>query len=142
MAVSYYSVPIQLVESGNNVLFASTQIGCRKNMVIHSADSGIITLRAAENTCFTRYRISFGANIAVPDGETVGEISVALSVGGEPRQATTAIVTPAAVDEYFNVSRDIIVEVPRGLAVSVGIRNTSDIDINVQNASIIIDRIA
>ena len=143
MAVSYYSVPVQLVTPGNNILFTSTQIGCKKNLVLHSEDSGVITLRAAGNTCFTRYRISFGANVAVATDETeVGAIEFTISRNGEPRTSSTMIVTPANNDEYFNISRDIIIDVPRGIAIDIGVRNTGEIDANVQNASIIIDRIA
>lgn len=46
------------------------------------------------------------------------------------------IVTPAAVDNYFNVHGDTFIEVPRGCCVSVSVENTSTIAINVQNANL------
>ena len=42
-------------------------------------------------------------NIAIPTGGAVSPISIALSVSGEPLASATAIVTPAAVEDYFNV---------------------------------------
>jgi hypothetical protein len=49
-------------------------------------------------------------------------------------------VTPAAVEEFFNVSRATNVQVWRGCCETVAIRNTSDIPILVQNANIIFSR--
>ena len=85
-----------------------------------------------------RYSVNFGANIAVPTGETVGPISVALSVSGGTVPASTMIVTPAAIEEYFNVSTDILVPIVCGCYQSVTVTNLSTIPINMQNASITI----
>ena len=85
-----------------------------------------------------RYSVNFGANIAVPTGETVGPISVALSVSGGTVPASTMIVTPAAVEEYFNISTDILVPIVCGCCQSVTVTNLSTIPINMQNASITI----
>jgi hypothetical protein len=84
--------------------------------------------------------VDFGANIAVPTGETVGEISVAIVIDGSTIPATTMTVTPAAVEEFFNVSRATNVQVWRGCCETVAIRNTSDIPILVQNANILFSR--
>jgi len=50
------------------------------------------------------------------------------------------IVTPAAVEEFFNVSRAINAAVFNGCCESLAIRNTSSQPILVQNANIIISR--
>ena len=84
--------------------------------------------------------MSFGGNIAVPTGGTVGPIELAISVRGEPLGSATAIVTPAAVEELSNVYMSVLVDVPRGCCVDVGVQNTSDQPINVQNANLIIDK--
>jgi len=44
----------------------------------------------------------------------VGAISLALAIEGEAIPATTMTVTPAAVEEFFNVSSAVFVDVPRG----------------------------
>ena len=86
------------------------------------------------------YLIDFGANIAIPTGETVGPISVALTIDGATIPASQMIVTPAAVEEFFNVSRAINAQIWNGCCESVAIRNTSDIPILVQNANAIFSR--
>ncbi len=135
----YVNVPIQLVDEDENVTFNATAVrGCK--CIDHREGSGIVTLRGYANGCRARYRVSFGGNIAVPEDGTVGPIELAISVRGEPLGSATAIVTPAAVDEYFNVYMSVLVDVPCGCCVDVGVTNTSDQAINVQNANLIVDK--
>lgn len=132
---------LQTVAAGQNVLFTETPV-CGSGCIVHRDGSGIVTLRGQTNQCRARYRVSFGANIAIPAGGTVGPISVAIAISGEPLAASTAIVTPTATAAFFNVSLDTFVEVPRGCCVTVAIENTSDQAISVQNANLIAERVA
>ena len=134
------SAALQTVANGQNVLFTETPVS-GSACVVHREGSGIITLRGQTNQCRARYRVSFGANIAVPDGGTAGAISVALALNGEPLAASTAIVSPTAAAAFFNVSLDTFVEVPRGCCVTVAVENTSGADISVQNANLIAERV-
>ena len=86
------------------------------------------------------YLVDFGANISIPEGGTAGEISVAISIDGSTVPASTMIVTPAAVNEYFNISRAINVEVWNGCCETITVRNISDQPIQIQNANIIFSR--
>lgn len=133
-------IPIQLVEENRSVLLNSTsQRGCRK-CIGHSGDgSGVVTLRGFDRGC-AQYRVSFGANIAVPTGGTVGPISLAISVRGEARASSEVIVTPTVVEAYFNVFTSLLVPVSGCESVDVAIVNTSDQPINVQNARLIVGR--
>lgn len=145
--------PIQLVQPNQPVLL-NTSIPCNKGYVYHRNESGIVTLRGIVNNacgCFARYQVTFNGNIAVPEGTTVGEISVALSLDGEPILTSRAVVTPAAVDEYFNVTSTAIITVPRGCCFNVSVENVSESAtpattpapaINVQNANMTVTRIA
>lgn len=136
--------PIQNVEEGQNVIL-NTAIGCNKGYVIHRNESGIVTLRGAVNNptaCFARYQVTFNGNIAIPTGGTVEEISLALAIDGEPIQTSRARVTPAAVEEYFNVTSTAIITVPKGCCYTVAAENTSAQAINVQNANLTVSRIA
>ena len=101
----YVYNPIQLVEPNQNVLLRGS-IPCNKGYVYHREESGILTLRGVVNGCgcFARYQVTFNGNIAVPEDGTVGPIAIALAIDGEPIQTSRAIVTPAAVDEYGNVT--------------------------------------
>lgn len=143
--------PIQLVEPGQNVIL-DTVIPCNKGYVFHRDQSGIVILRGIVNGagCFARYQVTFNGNIAIPEGGTPGPISVALAVDGEPVQTSRAIVTPAAADEYFNVTSTAIITIPRGCCFTVAVENTSAPaevggvapEINVQNANLTVARIA
>ena len=132
---------IQLVNENQNVLFSDTVVDGNCS-VVHRDGSGLVTLRGITNQCRARYRITFGGNIAIPTGGAVAAISLALSIDGEPIDTTTMIATPAAVENYWNVSSSIFIDVPRGCCYSLGVRNTSDQAINVQNANLIIERVA
>ena len=140
--------PVQAVPAGQSVLL-DTVIPCNRGYVYHRNQSGIMTLRGIVNGCnnFARYQVTFNGNIALPEGATVGPISVALSIDGEPIPTSTAIVTPAAVDNYFNVTSTAIITVPRGCCNNVSIENTStgatvNPTINIQNANATVFRIA
>jgi hypothetical protein len=142
--------PVQLVEPNQNVIL-DTVIPCNKGYVFHRDQSGIVILRGivnCPNACFARYQVTFNANIAIPEGGTVAPISVALAIDGEPVQTSRAIVTPAAEDEYFNVTSTAIITVPRGCCFTVAVENTSALvdgvapEINVQNANMTVARIA
>lgn len=140
--------PIQVVEPNQNVLF-NDSIRCNKGYVIHRNESGIVTLRGITCGCFARYQVTFNGNIAVPTGETVGPISIALAIDGEPILTSRAIVTPAAVDDYFNVTATAFVTVPKGCCSTIAVENTSTAvgatpapAINVQNANLVVTRTA
>ena len=62
---------LQTVQANQNVYFIDTVIGGSMS-VSHRDDSGLITLRGNTNQARARFKVSFGANIAVPTGETVG----------------------------------------------------------------------
>lgn len=137
----FTAVALQTVAAGQNVLFTETPVP-GSNCIVHRAGSGVVTLRGITNQCRALYRISFGANIAIPTGGTVGAISVALSLEGEPLASATAIETPAAVEEFSNVYVSFFAEAPRGCCVTVSVENTSGQAINVQNANLIVERVA
>ena len=133
---------VQTVAPNQNVLFTDS-ITCGNCSISHRSGSGLITLRGITNQCRARYKVTFGANIAIPTGGTVGPIQIALSIDGEAIPTTTAIVTPAAVEEYFNVFTAIFIDVPRDCCLTVSAKNiTTDEDILVQNANLIVERMA
>jgi hypothetical protein len=78
-----------------------------------------------------RYRVSFGANLAVPTGETVGPISLGIAINGEAVATTTMISTPAAVEEYNNVFSAIFLDIPRDCCMQISVKNLSTIPVNV-----------
>lgn len=137
----FTSITIQTVAAGQNLPLTETAIK-GSNCINHRAGAGNVTLRGITNQCKALFKVSFGGNIAIPTGGTVGAISVALAVGGEALNSATAIVTPAAVDQYSNVFTAVFVEVPRGCCVTVALKNTSAQAINIANSSLIVERVA
>ena len=132
---------LQVVEANQNVIFTETAV-CGSNSIIHREGSGLVSLRGITNQCRARFKVFFSGNIAVPTGETVGPISLAIAVNGEGVGPTTMIVTPAAVEQFFNIASAIYLDVPCGCCSQVSVRNTSDIPVNVQNANLIVERVA
>lgn len=132
---------VQTVNANQNVYFTDTVIH-GNNCISHRDDSGLINLRGITDQFRARYKVSFGANIAVPTGQTAGAISLAIAIDGEPVQSTTMTVTPGAVDAYFNVFSDIFVEVQRGCCSTVSVQNISNIPVDVRNANLIAVRTA
>ena len=146
MASEYSFVALQTVAEDENVLFLDGDRACRKGYVTHRSGSGIFRLKGASNTCKTIYKVQFNANIAVApadDGGVLGPISVALQEDGETIGNAVATVTPAAIGDFFNVSVTTFIVIPCGCCVTVSVENISDgTAIDVENANIIIDRVA
>jgi hypothetical protein len=132
---------LQIVAANQNVYFTDevTGGGCS---ILHRDDSGLVMLKGITNQCRARYKVSFGGNIAIPTGGTVEAISLALAIEGEPVSATTMTVTPAAVEDFWNVFSAVFVDVPRGCCVTISVRNISTQTVEVQNANLIVERVA
>ena len=96
-------------------------IPCKKGYVIHNNNTGIFVLRGITNNCFARYNVEFTGNIAIPEGGAVTPIATAIVVSGEERTGSRSIFTPAAVDEYGNVTSRATVDVPRGCCFTVAV---------------------
>lgn len=132
---------IQTVAANSDIMFTDTAVpGCAS--IIHREGSGLVTLRGLGRQCRARFHIHFGANIAVPEDQSPQQIYLDVAIGGEPFQTTRMIVTPAATLEYFNVSTSAFIDVPNGCCMTIAMKNTSDIPINVQNANLIVERVA
>lgn len=130
-------------------------IPCNKGYVYHQSGSGILVLRGVVNNpscCFARYEVEFTGNISIPEGGTVTPIATAIVVSGESREGSRSIFTPAAVDEYGNVTSRATVDVPKGCCFTVSVEyvNGSVNDptvtptplINVIDGSLSVSRIA
>ena len=146
----YLANEVQTVALNQPAIFDAS-IPCNKGCVFHEDGTGVFILRGNSQNCFARYQVTFNGNIAVPDGGTAGPIAIAVAVNGEPRLTSRAIVTPAAVDEYFNVTSTALITVPRGCCFSLSVRNIPATEdpaatpapvISLQNANLVINRVA
>lgn len=142
MAEYVYNL-VQEIPVNTGAIF-NTSIPCNSGNIYHRNESGLIILKGNTNynMCYARYQVTFNGNIAVPTGETAGPISMAISIDGEPIMTSNAIVTPTVVDAYFNITSTAFITVPRGCCFNIGVENTSTIPINLQNANLVITRVA
>ena len=151
MAAEYLANAVQDVSLNAPVNFTAS-IPCTKGYVYHEDETGIFILRGITcGQCFATYQVTFNGNIAIPEGGTVAPIAIAITVNGEPRLTSRAIFTPAAVEDYGNVTSTAIIKVPHGCCFSISIEAvpaTTDPTvtpapvIEVQNANLVINRIA
>lgn len=137
----FTNASIVTIAAGQNVPFTETAVNS-KPCIVHREGAGIVTLRGLTDQCKARFRVGFGANIAIPTGGTVEAITTAIAINGEPLNSATATVTPAAVENYFNIFVSAIVEVPRGCCLTVAAENTSTQAVSFANANFTVDRIS
>lgn len=137
----FSNVELQLVALNGNVIFDETPV-YPSRCITHREGSGIVRLNGMGNRQRARYYVAFSANVQIPTGGTVEAISLAIAVDGEPLLATQMIVTPAAVEDLFNVSSQAYVDVPCNCCVTIAVENTSTQAIEVQNANLIVVRVA
>lgn len=133
--IELINTAVQTVPIGQSVVYnaVAARGGCAER---HRQGSAQITL-----TKPGRYLVGFSGNIAVPTGETVGEISLGITQDGEVLGGSLMRVTPAAVEEYFNVSTQHYVDTYCQCCVNVGVQNTSDIPVLVDNPNITVVRV-
>lgn len=151
MAAEYLANAVQSVALNGPIIF-SASIPCTRGYVYHEDETGVFILRGITNgQCYATYQVVFNGNIAIPTGGAVTPIAVAITVNGEPRATSRAIITPAAVDEYGNVTSTAIIKIPKGCCFSLSVEYVQATDdpataptpiIDVQNANLVINRIA
>lgn len=146
----YLANNVQSVNLNNPILFTAS-IPCNRGYIYHEDETGIFILRGITPNCFARYQVTYNGNIAIPEGGTVNPIAVAISVNGEPRLTSRAIITPAAVEQYGNVTSTALITVPRGCCFNLAVEYVNGSDdptttptpnIEVQNSNLVINRIA
>ena len=147
----YLANSVQEIALNAPAIFTAS-IPCRKGYVYHEDETGIFILRGITNgQCFATYQVTFNGNVAIPAGGTAAPIAVAIAVNGEPRLTSRAIFTPAAAEDYGNVTSTAIIKVPRGCCFSLSVEAvpaTADPTvtpaplIEMQNANLVVTRIA
>lgn len=146
----YLANAVQEVSLNQPALFTAS-IPCTRGNVYHEDGTGIFILRGNTCNCFARYQVTFNGNIALPTGSAPGPVAISLAVNGEPRPTSRAIITPAAVEEYGNVTSTAIITVPKGCCFTLSVRHVPASEdptatpapvIELQNANLVINRIA
>lgn len=153
MACEFLANAVQEVALNAPIIFTAS-IPCTKGYVYHEDETGNFILRGiVNNPCnnYAHYQVTFNGNVALPTGATVTPIAVALTINGEPRLTSRAIFTPAAAEEYGNLTSTAIIKVPKGCCFSLSVDAvpaatdptvTPAPVIDVQNANLTVARIA
>jgi hypothetical protein len=131
----------QTVAANQDVLFSNEPISGSCS-ILHRSGSGLVTLRGITRQNRARFKITFNGNIAIPSTGTGGAISLAIAENGEALDSTTMISTTSTVAQYNNVSSSVFIDVPAGCCSQITVKNISTQPISVQNANLLVERVA
>ena len=115
---SYVTTADALVALNGTIPFNSVSIPCNKGNVIPIVP-GILNLNGSTSNRFARYDVTLQGNIQIPTGGAVTPIAVGIALNGTIIPESVAIVTPAAVGEYWHVNTTASVTVPCGCCLTV-----------------------
>ena len=151
MAAEYLANAVQSVALNAPIIFTAS-IPCRSGNVYHEDETGNFILRGkCSCNCFATYRVTYNGNVAIPTSGDLTPVGIALVVNGEPRPTSRAIYTPAAVEEFGNLTSTAIIKVPCGCCFGLSVEYVQATDdpattptpvISVENSNLVIDRIA
>lgn len=145
----YTNSSVQVVAPGESVIFTDAPVPCTRGLVRHRDGTGNFLLSGfvpnvvgcgCNRARSANYLVEFGANISIPADGTIEPISLAIAVDGAIIPSSRMIVTPTAIDEYFNIGRAINAEIWRNCCETVTVINTSTQPIQVSEANIIFSR--
>lgn len=148
----YVTTTDALVALNGTIPFSSVSIPCGTGNVVPLA-VGILNLRGSSTNRFARYRVRVKANVQIPEGGAVTPIALGIALNGAVIPESVAIVTPAAVGDYWHINTDVPITIPCnccGTVSAVYVDGTEDDPATTptpsiqvrRNASISVDRIA
>ncbi len=139
----FTAVPLQAVGTNLNVLFSETPVCSNSCSILHREGSGLVEVRGSVKQCRALYKVYFGGNVAIPaEGTATIPISIAIALNGEALSSSIATVTPGATEQFNNLSSAAFVSVPMGCCSQISVKNVSAETIDIQNANLIVERVA
>ena len=133
---------LQTVEVNNAVLFQSA-LSANNPSIIWRAGSGMVTLRGIGPQLRARFRVAYSGNVAATTGVTaVAPLELAVRINGEGIASSRTISTPAAVEEFNNVSASTFIDVPAGCCTQISLANIGTTSMDTQNVSMTVERVA
>jgi hypothetical protein len=115
---SYVTTADTTVALNGTIPFNSVSIPCNKGNVIPVVP-GVLNLNGNTSNRFARYEVTLQGNIRIPEGGTVTPIALGITLNGTIIPESVAIVTPAAVGDYWHVNTSAFVTVPCGCCLTV-----------------------
>lgn len=148
----YITTADALVALNGTIPFNSVSIPCNSGNIVPLA-VGILNLKGNTTNRFARYNVRVQANVQIPEGGEVTPIAIGIAINGAVVPESIAIVTPAAIEEYWFINTEAPITVPCGCCVTVSavyIDGTEDDPTTTptpsitvrRNASITVQRIA
>ena len=122
MSAEYRTSADQTIPAGGSAVFDLAPVPCRRGLVYHPDGDPQFRLASpalmgVQRGCCCRmpmanYGVAFHGNLAVPEGGTVGQLSLQLALDGAPNPGSLMLADPTAAEIFSNVGADIVVSVP------------------------------
>lgn len=115
---SYVTTSDVIVALNGTIPFNQVSIPCNKGNIIPVVP-GVFNLNGNTSNRFARYEITLQGNVQIPTGGAVTPIALGITLNGVIIPESVAIVTPAAVEDYWHIHTTAIVTVPCGCCLTV-----------------------
>ena len=139
---SYVTTADNLVTLNGTIPFNSVSIPCNKGNVVPLVP-GVLNLNGNTSNRFARYEVKLQGNIQIPTGGAVTPIALGITLNGVTIPQSIAIVTPAAVENYWHINTSASITVPCGCCVTVSgayVDGTEDDPATTPTPSILVRR--
>lgn len=114
----YVTTTDALVSLNGTIPFSGVSIPCNTGNVVPLA-VGVLNLRGSNTGRFARYNVRVQANVQIPTGGAVTSIALGIALNGAVLPESVAIVTPAAVGDYWHINTVIPITIPCGCCGTV-----------------------
>lgn len=115
---SYVTTTDALVALNGTIPFNSVSIPCNKGNVVPVVP-GVLNLNGNTSNRFARYEVTLQGNVQIPEGGAVTPIALGITLNGVVIPESVAIVTPAAVENYWHINTSAPITVPCGCCLTV-----------------------
>ena len=114
----YITTTDSLVALNGTIPFNSVSIPCNTGNVVPIVE-GILNLKGNTPNKFARYEVTLQGNVQIPTGGAVTPIALGIALNGAVIPENVAIVTPAAVEDYWHINTTVTITVPCGCCLTV-----------------------
>lgn len=114
----YITTTDSLVALNGTIPFNSVSIPCNTGNVVPIVE-GILNLKGNTPNKFARYEVTLQGNVQIPTGGEVTPIALGIALNGAVIPESVAIVTPAAVEDYWHINTTVTITVPCGCCLTV-----------------------
>ena len=114
----YITTTDELVALNGTIPFNVVSIPCNTGNVVPIVE-GILNLKGNTPNKFARYEVTLQGNVQIPTGGAVTPIALGIALNGAVIPESVAIVTPAAVEDYWHINTTVTITVPCGCCLTV-----------------------